>query len=133
MRFISTFFLLSMLTGCSELAWQAAQLPGLSGISHRMNERAFQRRIAGDPAVEVNYNAEHSNYRFMGLLDTQNKQEIVPGLKKDQFSRYQVTFYPVSPDDKDFEDAENYFKQFNLLMVERRKGKKLDVYGQLTN
>lgn len=120
-----------VMTGCSHVLWQAAQLPGLSGISQRMNERAFIREITGSPSNEVAYRVRHGQYQFKGLVVNSSNEQWVPGLIPNQYSVYQVVWMPVIPGEERTTLAEKYYREFNVLMLEARRGVKLDNYGSV--
>ena len=114
---------------CSHLLWQAAQLPGLSDISRRMNERAFIKAVTGDPSQEVAYRVRQGCYRFKGLVVNRSNKRWVPGLREEQYSTYHVTWMPVIPGEERTALAEKYYREFNILMLKARRGVELDVYG----
>ena len=94
-----------------------------------MNERAFIEAVTGDPSQEVAYRVKQGQYRFKGLVVNSSGEEWVPGLRKDQYSTYHVTWMPVIPGEERTELAEKYYREFNLLMLKARRGVELNVYG----
>jgi len=118
-----------LMAGCSHALWQMGQWPGLSGISQRMSERSFIRQVTGNPSDEVSSCVRRGQYQFKGLVINDSDRKWVPGLSSEQYTIYQVVWTPVIPGEERTALAEKYYRQFNLLMLDARRGVKLDCYG----
>ena len=122
---------LYLFSACSDILWQATQLPGLRSVSDRMNDRALQRRLGGDPIQELNENTQQGDYRFLGLADFAAKRTWVPGIAAGHFETYQVVYLVTDRQATWTASAERYFSTYNKALEARRRGKKLDTYGML--
>lgn len=86
-----------------------------------------------EPAAEARDQISKGNYQLMGLADFSNKDFWIPGVAGHQrdHDRYDVTWHGISgPNDPYIQMAEPYMKEFNHLILESRKGQKLDIYGR---
>ena len=120
-----------LLPACSDALWHAAQLPGLRGVSDRMNDRALQQRLASDPVRELAQNTAQGDYRFRGLMDPGQHRNWVPGVPEGRYPASHVE-YLVTDQKQDWTpSAERYFTAYNRALVPRREGKRLDSYGVL--
>jgi hypothetical protein len=116
-------------TGCAQTAWHAAQLPGLSMASNRMNEDALLRSFRGQPVDELKRNIRDGDYRFRGLNNVDTHREWVPGLRSGEFNPYHVEYLITGNAEKWTPVAERYFNVYNHLLLPELRNAKLDTYG----
>jgi hypothetical protein len=126
-----TIVLTLLLSGCGETLWHAAQVPGLRGVSDRMNDRALQRRLSGDPLQELDQTTQQGDYRFLGLMDTDNNRNWVPGVPAGSYPDVQAVYLVTDHTQTWTSAAIRYFSTYNRALVARRQGKKLDSGGIL--
>jgi hypothetical protein len=120
----------ALFAGCSDSLWYIAQsLPSLSRLSDRMNERALDKRLSGDPLRELDENISHGDYRFLGLSDFTINKQWVPGVPAGSYSSSLVEYLVTDKTTTWTTAAERYFTTYNRALVPRRKGKKLNAYG----
>jgi hypothetical protein len=120
-----------MLSACADLLWESAQLPGLRELNDRMNQRALERRLSGDPLKELALNTAQGDYSYMGIEDRFTNQRSVPGIPRHSYTSYQVVWLETDKSQTWTASAARYFSTYNRALVSRRHGKKLDEYGTL--
>ena len=131
--FLAAAFCISaaLFTGCADSLWHVAQSsPSLSRLSDRMNERALDKRLSGDPLRELDQNIHQGDYRFRGLSDFTINKQWVPGVAADSYNSSHVEYLVTDKQSAWTAAAERYFTTYNRALVPRRKGKKLDTYGR---
>lgn len=95
-----------------------------------MNERALQRQFTGDPIAELDANTAAGSYQFQGLSNTDTKREWVPGVRSRDVPREHVVWLMTNNAQTWTPAAERYFASYNSALLQRRKGKRLDTYGE---
>ena len=120
-----------LLAGCSDSLWHVAQSsPSLSRLSDRMNDRALNKRLNGDPLRELDENISRGDYRFLGLSDFTIDKQWVPGVPAGSYNSSQVEYLVTDKAATWTAAAERYFTAYNRALVPQRKDKKLDAYGR---
>jgi len=132
-RLITLASTLALLTGCSHLVWQAAQLPGLRQVSDSMNEKAFVDWMESDPKSEVQARVAQGEYRLLGLARDDQDDYWIPGVAghKSDHGRFDVIWQGMGGGyEKHIPTAEKYMAEFNRSMLSERRGVALDVYAR---
>lgn len=116
--------------------WLLIIIPSLVGCVHRpvdgrQRVQDFRDWMTSDPASEVRARTPRGMYSFLGIGTRDAGTYWVPGItaKTNTVVRHDVEYQGPAMVDSTDGAAEEYMREFNLLMLEERRGVVLDIYG----